>query len=181
MGSGFNKQITMNTQLFSLSIIELILSIGFSIAIIFFSYKLMIWLFFKDESIQKNNIAFHIFTSGIILSIGIILSEIVPSITNIIRISSTQTNSFDLGLIIKYSCLYLFVGFLVTVFINAAVFLLFGVLTKGLNEFKEIKNNNIGVALIIAVLILSITLIVKDSISLLISSLIPYPEVTNYI
>lgn len=171
----------MNSQLFALSIIEIILSLIISIAILFVSYKLLIWFFFKNEKLENNNIAFNIFTAGIILSIGIILSEIFPSITNIIRLSNAQTNTIDLGTIFKYSSIYLLIGFVVALFLNSAVFLLFSVLTKGVNEFSEIKNNNIGVAILVTTILVSITLIVKNSIALLISSLIPYPEVTNFI
>ena len=125
--------------------------------------------------------AFTIFTSGIVLSVGIILSEILPSITNVIRLSSTQNETIDSLTILTYSGLYLFIGFLVGLCINASVFVLFSMLTKGVNEFKEIQLNNISVAILVVAILISITLVAKDSIALLISSLIPYPEVTNYL
>lgn len=171
----------MNTQLSTLALIELILAIFVSVGIIFVSYKLLKWLFFKKEDLQGENMAFTIFTSGIIISIGIILSEIVPSITNIIRIATTQNEGIATGTVIKYSCLYLFIGFVVAVFINASVFFLFSLLTRGVNEFKAIKNHNLSVAILVAAILVSITLIAKDSIELLISSLVPYPEVTNFL
>ena len=110
-----------------------------------------------------------------------ILGEILPSITNVIRLSITANEPIDALTIVQYSGLYLFIGFLVTVVINAAVFFLFSVLTKGVNEFKEIQQNNISVAILTIAIMLSITLIVKDSIALMVSSLLPYPEVTNYL
>jgi len=170
----------MNTKLFTLSLIEIVLSIVITVLIIFVSYKILKWLFFRKHDLRGENLAFTIFTSGIVLSIGIILSEIFPSITNVIRLSTTQSESVDMLTITKYSGLYLFIGFLVTVLINGSVFFLFSVLTKGVNEFKEIKNNNISVSILVVAILISITLIAKDSIALLISSLIPYPEVTNF-
>lgn len=171
----------MNTQLFTLSIIEIILSILFSVIIILVTYKILKWLFFRDQDLRGDNLAFTIFTSGVILSIGIILSEILPSITNVIRLSTTQTESIDIVNIIKYSGIYLLIGFLISVIINASVFFLFSVLTPGIHEFKEIKNNNVSVAILVVAILISITIISKDSIALLISSLIPYPEVTNFL
>jgi uncharacterized membrane protein YjfL (UPF0719 family) len=138
-------------------------------------------LFFNNEDISGENIAFTIFTSGIFLSIGIILSEILPSISNVIRLSTTQTEAIDAFQIVKYSGLYLFIGFIAAVLINSSVFLLFSVLTKNVNEFKEIQKNNIAVAMLVVSILISITLIAKNSIALLISSLIPYPEVVNYL
>ncbi len=171
----------MNTKLFTLSLIEIVLSIILTVVIIFITYKILKWLFFKNHDLRGDNLAFTIFTSGIILSIGIILSEILPSITNIIRLSTIQTETIDMVTIVKYSGLYLFIGFVIAMVINVSVFFLFSLLTTGIHEFKEIKNNNISVAILVVTILISITIIAKDSIALLISSLIPYPEVSNFL
>ena len=157
------------------------MAIGFSVIIIFISYRMLIYLFFKKADLRSDNHAFKVFTSGIVLSIGLILSEIIPSITNIIRIQATQTESVDYGTLIAYSGLYLFIGFVMAVIINAAVFFLFSILTRGIDEFREIQNNNLPVSILVTAILISITLIVTESIALLISALVPYPEVTNYI
>lgn len=171
----------MNTQLFTLALLEIVLSIVISVVVIFVSYKILIKLFFKNEAFAGDNLAFTVFSAGIVLSIGMILSEILPSITNVIRLSATQQESIDAITIAKYSGIYLFIGFISAVIINGAVFILFSTLTKGVNEFKEIQRSNLSVALLVVAILISITLIAKDSIALLISSLIPYPEVTNYL
>jgi len=87
----------------------------------------------------------------------------------------------DISIIVQYSGLYLLIGFLAAFIINAAVFLLFSLLTRGVNEFQAIKDNNVPVAIVVVATLISITLIVKESIALLISSLIPYPEVANFL
>jgi len=171
----------MNKQLFTLALFEIIISIVISVVIIYLSYSILHKLFFKKMDLKGGNIAFSVFTSGIVLSIGLILSEILPSITNIVRLSTTQTETVDYSSIIQYSGLYLLIGFLAAVIINASVFLLFSILTRGVNEFKAIKENNLSIAILVVATMLSITLIVKESIALLISSLIPYPEVSNFL
>jgi uncharacterized membrane protein YjfL (UPF0719 family) len=170
----------MNSKLLTLAILEILISIGITVAIIFVSFKILKLLFFRSSDLRGDNMAFTIFTSGIILSIGLILSEILPSITNVIRLSTTQTETVDTTTIISYSGLYLAIGFIMAVFINGTAFLLFSMLTKGINEFREIQQNNVSVAILVVAILLSITLIVKESIALLISALIPYPELTNY-
>ena len=67
------------------------------------------------------------------------------------------------------------------IFINASVFLLFSILTRRIDEFREIKQNNVSISILVVAILLSITIIVKESIALLISALIPYPELTNYL
>lgn len=171
----------MNSKLFTLSLIEIVLSLIITVVIIFITYKILKWLFFRKLDLRGENMAFTIFTSGIVLSVGIILSEILPSITNIIRLSTTQTDSISISTIVQYSFLYLLVGFVIAVCINAAVFFLFSILTTGVDEFSEIKNNNTSVAILVVAILISITIILKGSIALLISSLVPYPEVTNFL
>ena len=171
----------MNTSLFFLALFEIILSIIVTVIIVYVSYGILKKLFFKNQEIASSNMAFTVFMSGIIMSLGLILSEILPSITNVVRLSVTQQESINFMTVAKYSGLYLVIGFIIAIFINTVVFILFNFLTKGVNEFKEIQQNNLAVAIMVVALLLSITLIAKDSIALLISSLVPYPEVTNFL
>jgi uncharacterized membrane protein YjfL (UPF0719 family) len=171
----------MNTQLFTLALLEILVSIIFTVVIIFISYKMLKRLFFRKDNLSGSNLAFTIFTSGIVLSIGLILSEILPSITNVIRLSLNQTDTIDVLTVAKYSGIYLLIGFVMALLINGTVFFLFSILTKGVDEFREIQKNNLSVAIIVVATLISITLIAKESIALLVSSLIPYPEVTNYL
>ncbi|RMA66350.1 DUF350 domain-containing protein [Ulvibacter antarcticus] len=171
----------MNTQLFTLALLEIIISIIATVVILFISYKILKLLFFKKDDLTHDNLAVTIFISGVILSTGIILSEILPSITNVIRIAATHEETINAMSIVKYSGLYLFIGFVAAILINAAVFLLFSMLTKRVNEFREIQQNNTSVAILVVAILISITLIIKDGIALLVSSMVPYPEVTNYL
>lgn len=171
----------MNSTLFTLAVIQILISIILAVGILFISHKILSRLFFKEHSLKKNQLAFTIFTCGIFISIGIILSEIIPSITNIIRLSITQNESVDFIDIISYSGVYLFSGFIFAVLVNLATFLLFSALTQGVNEFEEIRENNLSVSLLVVATLISITLIVKDSISTLIGSLIPYQETLNFL
>ncbi|WP_103864177.1 DUF350 domain-containing protein [Aquimarina sp. I32.4] len=171
----------MQTKLLTLAFIEIALAIIVSVLILFISFKILQKVFFRKISFRENNIAFSVFAAGIILSIGMILAEIIPSITNTIRLSMSGENEITFGEIIKYSGLYLCIGFIVALIINTSVFLLFSALTKGVNEFKDIQQNNIASALIVTATLISITLIAKDSISLLISALVPYPQTSNFL
>lgn len=171
----------MQAKLVTLAFIEIALAIVVSVLILFISFKILQKLFFKNDSIREKNMAFSVFTAGIILSIGIILGEIIPSITNMIRLSMSGENQITYLKIAQYSGLYLFIGFAFAILINTSVFLLFSALTKGVNEFKDIQQNNLASAIVVTATLISITLIAKDSISLLISALVPYPETTNFL
>lgn len=171
----------MQSKVFVLALIEISLALVISVVIFFISFRILQKLFFRGLSVRENNMAFSIFTAGIILTIGLILSEIIPSITNMIRLSMSASNEITFSEIIQYSGLYLIVGFIFAICINAAVFILFSAFTKGINEFKDIQQNNIATSIVVTAILISITLIAKDGISLLISALVPYPEATNFL
>ena len=170
----------MNQQLFTLALLEIFLFIVIAVVIFYVSYSILHKLFFKQVDLRGDNLAFSVFTGGIILSIGMILSEILPSITNILRLSAQQDSNIALSTIVLYSLLYLLIGFVSAVIINGSVFALFSVLTRGINEFQAIKDNNLAVAIVVVATLISITMIVKESIALLVGSLIPYPQVANF-
>ena len=54
-------------------------------------------------------------------------------------------------------------------------------MTRNINEFQEIKKNNIAVSIITAVVIVSISLLTKDSLYLILESFVPYPEIPNFL
>lgn len=171
----------MDSTLFYLSVLEIVIALVLSVGIFFVSYKLLKLFFFKQEDLQSTNMGFAIFCSGVFISIGLILSEMVPSITNVVRTAIVQETGIGVGPIITYAGLSLIVGFLVAVLINASVFFLFSALTRSIDEFEAIRKNNTAVAAVVASMLVSITLIVKNSIAVLISTLVPFPEVSNFL
>ena len=171
----------MNSTLFFLSLLEIVIALLLSVAIFFTSFKILKRLFFKQDELGGKNTAFAIFTAGVFISIGIILSELVPSITNVVRFSVLNPDEIGMAKVITYAGSTLFIGFIIAVLINASVFFLFSALTRGINEFKEIKENNTSMAVLVASILVAITLIVKNTIAVMISALVPFPEVANFL
>ena len=50
---------------------------------------------------------------------------------------------------------------------------------KKINEFEEISKNNIVVSILTATIVVSISLLIKDSLYLFLEAFVPYPEVPN--
>ena len=171
----------MNSTLFLLSLLEIVIALLLSVAIFYTSFKILKRLFFKQDELTGKNTAFAIFTAGVFISVGIILSELVPSITNVVRYSVLNPEEIGMVKVIVYAGSTLFIGFILAVLINSTVFFLFSALTRGINEFKEIKENNTSMAVLIVSILVAITLIVKNTIAVLISALLPFPEVGNFL
>jgi uncharacterized membrane protein YjfL (UPF0719 family) len=72
--------------------------------------------------------------------------------------------------------LFMLIALVFSILVIAGGVLILFQLTK-INEWEEIRNNQIPTALVSAALIVGLSLIMKDQVALLCEMLIPYPEV----
>tara|TARA_B110000444_G_C18707754_1_gene532196 strand:- start:67 stop:588 length:522 start_codon:yes stop_codon:yes gene_type:complete len=171
----------MNTELFYYSLVEIGISIVFGVSLLYFTYRVINKLVKKKFDISSDNISFSIFTSSILFSVAYLISGIKSPILNSLKMLSNNPE-YDGSLIIdgfKYSGLFLTV---IIITISLVIFIsvkLFTYMTKNINEFQEIKKNNLAVAILTATIIISISLLVKESLYLLLETFVPYPEVPN--
>ena len=70
---------------------------------------------------------------------------------------------------------------LVILLVHFISFTLFSLMTRGIKEINEIEKNNIAVSLIIGVVIIAISIMVKDSLYLLLESFVPYPDIPKFL
>ena len=76
----------------------------------------------------------------------------------------------------KYTSLFLFI---ILIAIGLVIYLsinLYTKMTKDVNEFNEIKANNVAVSLIMATIIISISILIKESLYLMLETFVPYPD-----
>ena len=168
----------MENNLSFLALTELLISIFIGITLLYLTFTVIDKFIRKKHDIKYDNIAFSIFISSILFSVGYLFSGIKTPILNSVRIIEQQAdytgNIYIDG--IKYGLLF-FALIVVSIFlINVISFFLFFSMTKTIDEFEEIKNNNVAVAIISGVIIISISLIVNDSLYFLLDTFVPYPD-----
>jgi len=170
----------MNSNLLFLSTIHLILSIFIGVLVLYIAYYLTLKVFQKKKyEIDKSNFAFGIFMSSILLSVGLVVSTAyAPSMSLIQILQKSAADKTELFLdFSKYFLLFLAIAIVVSFIIVIISVKLYNMLTKDIKELKEISENNMAIALITGVMIIVISLFAKDSVAMIIESLIPYPEV----
>lgn len=166
----------MNSNLILISLIEIFSAITIGIFILSLTYKLVQWVGRRYYDIQEYNLAYSIFAGAIILSVGIMVEGIIDPLISSFRLMNKSDSSLLFSL--KYfgiGAIYIGIAYTVTVSIGLISTFLYAKLTP-IDEFEEIKNNNIGVAVIISTLIITLTIFSKDGVKLLIEALVPYPE-----
>ena len=169
----------MNKELFYYSIAEIGISIFIGISILYFTYKI-INLFLKNKyKIEINNVAFAIFSSSVLFSVAYLISGVKAPILNSLRMISDNPNYEGYIVMdgLKYTVLFLVIIIITITLVNFLSVKLFLLMTKNVNEFEEISKNNIAVSILTATIVVCISLLVKDSLYLLLESFVPYPEV----
>jgi hypothetical protein len=172
----------MKTEI-NIALIELAISLAIGIITVFLT-KSVLMRFYLKKTNEKNpyqNLSFMIFLSGTIFSISYIVFGIMEPLSSTIKLLSTNNTSLLilwLG-IFKYLGMFLVLGYGFGATIVYTAYHLFSKLTRNLDEYDEISKNNVGVALLIAVLTIVIALFTKDPFIIFVESFIPYPDVPN--
>lgn len=163
----------MNILIFS----QVIIAFFMGVASLFLVYRLLTIYLRRVFKITELNPAFATLQTGIILSTALMISSIIGPGLNAIRFINQTDISFNtVSISVGYILMFLLIGILFTFFVIGGGIIVLFQLTR-INEWEEIKKNNVSVALISAALILGLCLIMRDHVATVCEMLVPYPEV----
>ena len=169
----------MNTDLFFYSIIEIIISLILGIFLMYFTYRLLDKFVKRKYDISITNLSFSILSSSVLFSVAYLISGIKAPILSSLRLLSKDLE-YDGSLILdgfKYTFLFLTI---IIIAVGLIIFLsiqLYTRMTKEINEFREIEANNVAVAIVLGIIVISISLLIKESLYLMLETFVPYPEI----
>jgi len=168
----------MNTSIGSIALIEIVSSLTTGVVILWLTHRILKIYAKRVIGLEgKPNMAYSLFMAAVLFSVGFSVSSVIQPLVSYFRIISGSSDSvFSLALsFIMYGGLYVTIAYMASLLITFIGIKLYVYLTP-LNEFKEIKENNIGVAIVVSSIIVTINLISRSGVALLIESLLPYPE-----
>lgn len=166
----------MNRDVAILGLIEIFSAISIGIFILALTYKIVQRVGRRFYGVEEFNLAFSIFTASIILSVGIMVSSVLQPLVSSFRLLARESSDFILAVrFIGTGGVYIAIAYAVSIMIGLISTYLYSKLTV-IDEFQEIKNNNVGVALILGSIIITLSLLANSGVELLIESIIPYPE-----
>jgi uncharacterized membrane protein YjfL (UPF0719 family) len=157
------------------------ISILVGIIILYTAYKIVDKYIQKKYEMGNDNTAYAILCSSILFSVGYLFNGLNKVISNSIELIENQVN-FDGSVFLeslKYSGVFIGISSIIIILVIIISINLFTLMTKEIDEFNEIKNNNIAVSIITSVIVISISLMIKDSLYLILDSLVPYPVIPN--
>lgn len=164
----------------SIIILQVLIAFVAGLSSLFLLYRILNNYMRRKFEIEEANTAFAIFQVGILLSGSLILSSVLSAAINAIQFLNQggDFNAQNLMMSFTYVLVFLVIGIIFTLVVIAASIFAFFQLTQ-INEWEQIKLNNIPTALISAALILGMSLIIDDYIGHLCEALIPYPAILD--
>ena len=153
--------------------------IAFTIGVVslFLVYKIMNIYLKRTFGIEGVNTAYATLQVGILLATALLISSVEGPGMNAIRfLNQDSVSSNTVITSLGYVIMFLIIGIIFSFIVVAGGIVVLFQLTH-VNEWEEIKKNNIPTALISAALILGLAIIMKDHVASVCEMLIPYPEV----
>ena len=174
----------MNFNLVIQGIIEIILAVLSGILIYFASLKAFA-LFTKgideEKEFKENNVAVSILISSFVFGIMLLIKESIgPSMENLsYALSADKITAGAIGYsVLKILCIYLASAVISFIFLIIAI-KFFMILTTKIDEIREIKKNNVAVAIMIGVLTVSIAMVTMAPLKTLLKCLVSAPVLTG--
>lgn len=172
----------MEQNVFKMGLIQfsifLLISI-LTLTIIFWFIKRFI---FKKHKIEDFNTAYGIVSGGIVFSVFYLVSALITPIISTLKLLEDISDSWTYVLeSVKHISVLIMVAMVSALLMYFVAINLVKRSFKGLKIFEEIKNNHIGLSIVIALTLISFSLLLRDSLQLISHSLVPYPEMPNLI
>jgi uncharacterized membrane protein YjfL (UPF0719 family) len=166
----------MNTRISLLALIEILSGLSIGVVILVITYQILKYIGKKRYDIHHNNLAYGIFMASILFSIGYMVSCAIQPLLSLFRLmAASKEGTMDLIIsFLGYGAIYIAAAYVAGVAVCWLGVIIYTNLTP-IDEFAELKNNNIGVALIVGTIIIVLTLFTRDGVNLLIESQVPYP------
>jgi len=172
----------MNEKLLFLGLIDVFISMIFTVFVIWITYQVVQRIIFRNNTGEAGNASVAVLLSAIILCMGILIQESANPIMNAFRLFLNQDLSYQAIFLkmLKVMGIYLGMAVVFGFIINLIGILLFTSLTRNINEWQAIRENNISVAILTGVIIIVLTLAFKDVMSLIFESWVPYPTTPRF-
>ncbi len=167
----------MNIKLSLLAIIEILSGLSIGIVIMIITYQMLKWIGRKRYDIHQNNAAYSIFIASVLFAVGYMVSGVIQPLLSLFRImaGSGGSTSALIFSFLGYGAIYIASSYAAGVIVSLLGITIYTALTP-IDEFAEVKNNNLGVALIVGTIIIVLTMLTRDGVNLLMESQIPYPN-----
>jgi hypothetical protein len=160
-----------------LLLFQSLMAFAIGVLSLFLVYIIVRWYMNRIVKIKEENNAISLFNAGVILSCANLMAAVIGPGINVIRFINQDGVAYKTVLnSLSYISLFVLIGMLFSFLVIAGGIIILFQLTH-VNEWEELKSNNIKTAIISSALILGLSLIMKEQVSVVCEMFIPYPQV----
>ncbi len=172
----------MSFQQIIFGLLEFLIAILISFVLVFGSYRILLVLtkrIDEEQQLKKKNKSVGLVLGSILLGETLVVKHALYPVMAVIQlfVLGQQRSLGNFAKVLSYSLGYVVLAGLLAIFCVLFCFWLFNRLTPRIDQYEEIKNDNMAVALLMALFIVGICLLMSAGVSALVRALIPFPEI----
>jgi len=171
----------MSGQQVVLGLLEFILTLIIGFFLVFVTYKILLKLtprFDQEKQLHRRNTAVAVALGSILVGQAIIVMQAVYPVMAVVQIY-TLDGSKDAGSLLRTVGLvvgHILLAGLLAILCILLSFWLFDKLTPGIDQYHEIREGNVAMAVFMGLLIIAMSLLVSSGVAALTRALIPFPK-----
>jgi len=172
----------MSGQQVIFGLLEFLVSVLVSFVLIFATYRLILVLtpnFDEENQLRKRNTSVGIVLGGVLLGEAIVVRQAIYPVMATIQIFvvGEEKGIASFLKMLGFSAGYVLLSGILAVLCILFSFWLFDKLTPGIKQYEEIKNNNVAIAIFMALVNVGICILISSGVSGLTRALIPFPKI----
>jgi len=172
----------MSGQQIIFGLLEFLVSVLISFILIFGSYRILLLLtrrIDEEKQLKKKNVSVGIVLGSIFIGEAFVVKQALYPVMAVIQLFILGQEK-DVGSFVEvllYAFGYVVLAGILAILCILLSFWLFNRLTPNIDTYLEIQDNNLAVAVLMALFIVGICLLMSAGVSGLVRALIPFPEI----
>jgi uncharacterized membrane protein YjfL (UPF0719 family) len=172
----------MSGQQIIFGILEFLVSVLISFILIFGSYRIILVLtrrIDEEKQLKKKNVSVGVLLGSIFVGEALVVKQALYPVMAVIQlfVLGQEKNAGSFFEVLLYGFGYVILAGILAILCILFSFWLFNRLTPSIDTYREIEENNLAVAVLMALFIVGICLLMSAGVSGLVRALIPFPEI----
>jgi len=172
----------MSGQQVIFGLLEFLVSVLISFILIFGSYRIVLILtgrIDEEKQLKKKNVSVGILLGSIFIGEALVVKQALYPVMAVIQlfVLGQERDAGSFAEVLLYGFGYVVLAGILAILCILFGFWLFNRLTPKLDTYQEIMDNNLAVAVLMALFIVGICLLMSAGVSGLVRALIPFPQV----
>lgn len=170
----------MNFELLILTTYQMTLALAFGLLTVFITLRIVNKSILKIDFmdlVRQGNISLAIFEGVLIFCVLFLVETSILPAVDALRTMAITYQTYTLKMFVisfGYFLVFYAISLIFSYILIISAFYVFISATAKLDEVKEIKNNNIAVAILVSAVLLSVTLYIRPSLGNLVQSFVDY-------